>query len=59
MTGPKRLPTFPVPNRCTANRIVRITAEIGTISEATPGAATSTPSTADRTLTAGVMIESP
>ena len=59
MTGPKSAPTRPVPKRWTANSRVRITAAAGTTTCPSAGAATRTPSTADSTLIAGVISESP
>ena len=57
--GPKSLPTLPVPKRCAAKRQHRMTAATGTTTWASPGAATCRPSTADSTLMAGVISESP
>src|SRR5215470_11235161 len=59
MTGPKKRPTAPVPNRWTRNRMTMITTVIGTTSPATDGAETLTPSTADSTEIAGVITLSP
>ena len=59
MTGPKARPTAPVPKRWTANSTVRMTSVIGTTRLSSEGAATSRPSTAERTEIAGVIIPSP
>ncbi len=59
MTGPKRRPTTPVPRRWIANSRTRIAAAIGTTSSCNDGATTSTPSTAESTEIAGVMMLSP
>jgi hypothetical protein len=59
VTGPNSLPTRPVPNRWAAKSTVRMTAAMGRTTWLRFGAATSSPSTADRTLIAGVMTESP
>lgn len=59
MMGPKNLPTTSVPLRCTRNRIVMMTAPIGTTYRLSPGRTTSRPSTADMTEMAGVITLSP
>src|SRR5664279_3906236 len=59
ITGPKRLPTFADPIRCEANRITMITAVIGTIRSCRDGWTTLSPSTADSTEIAGVIMLSP
>ncbi len=59
MTGPNARATFEVPSCCTANSAVRIASVIGTTYEPSAGAATSSPSTAERTEIAGVIIPSP
>src|SRR5262249_10764277 len=59
MTGPNSRPTAPVPSRCSKNRPTMITAVIGTTSSSTDGAATLTPSIAESTEIAGVMMLSP
>jgi hypothetical protein len=59
ITGPNSRPTTPVPSRCTAKRQRRIAAVIGTTRWDTDGAAISTPSIADSTEIAGVMMLSP
>ena len=61
ITGPNSQPTAPVPNRCAANSATRITSAIGSISPLgfNPGVATFSPSTADVTEIAGVIIPSP
>ena len=59
MTGPKTRPTLPVPRDCTMNSTQMMAQEIGTMKGCRVGAATSTPSTADRTETAGVITPSP
>jgi hypothetical protein len=57
--GPNSRPTAPVPSRCSRNRPTMITAVTGTTSPATDGAATLTPSIAERTEIAGVITLSP
>jgi hypothetical protein len=59
MTGPNRRPTAAVPNRWRRNRPTMIAAVMGTTRPATDGAATLTPSTAERTDIAGVITLSP
>jgi len=59
ITGPKRLPTLADPIRCEANRITMITAVIGTIRSSSDGWTTLSPSTADSTEIAGVIMLSP
>ena len=59
ITGPNSQPTVPVPRRCSANNPIRIAAAIGTTRLSSDGCTISTPSTADRTEIAGVIIESP
>ena len=59
MTGPKNLPTAPVPKRWMTNNAVRIVSAIGTTSESSDGETTSSPSTADSTEIAGVIMPSP
>ncbi len=59
MTGPNMRPTAPVPSRCTRNRQTMIAAVIGTTRSASDGAATLTPSTAESTEMAGVIMLSP
>jgi hypothetical protein len=57
--GPNNRPTLPVPNRCAAKSRVRMTAATGSTTWLSCGAATSSPSTAESTLIAGVITESP
>ena len=61
-TGPKNLATLAVPFAWIRNSAIRMPAEIGTVSLATscgaPGASR-TPSTAESTDMAGVMMPSP
>src|SRR6266487_1210945 len=59
MIGPNSRPTAPVPSRCTRNRAMMITTVIGRTRLATDGAETLTPSIADRTEIAGVIMLSP
>src|SRR3954451_20831793 len=59
VTGPNNLPTRPVPKRWAANSPVKITAATGSTTCPRLGAATLRPSTADNTLIAGVITESP
>src|SRR5262249_61653068 len=59
ITGPKTRPTAAVPRRWTANRITMITAVIGTTQLASDGWTTLSPSTADSTEMAGVIMLSP
>src|SRR5688572_13114545 len=57
--GPKMRDTPAVPNRCTENTPMISTTVTGTTQGARLGATTVTPSTADSTEMAGVMIASP
>ncbi len=59
MTGPNSRPTAPVPKRWMTNNAVRIVSAIGTTSESSDGETTSSPSTADSTEIAGVIMPSP
>jgi hypothetical protein len=59
MTGPKSEPTAPVPKRWMTNSAVNIVSAIGTTRESREGETTSSPSTADRTEIAGVIMPSP
>ncbi len=59
ITGPKSRPTRPVPNRWIANRPTSTTSVIGTTTESRLGDAISSPSTAESTEMAGVIIPSP
>ena len=59
MIGPNRRPTVAVPSRCSMNSTTRIAEAIGTTRCSSDGAATSTPSTADSTEIAGVIMPSP
>jgi hypothetical protein len=59
VTGPKKRPMPPVPKRCAANSAVSTSSDSGTMKRCSPGAATSRPSIAPSTDTAGVMTPSP
>ena len=59
ITGPKSQPIVPDPNRCTANRPMRIASDSGTTRWVSAVEATDTPPTAPSTEIAGVMIPSP
>jgi len=59
VTGPNTRPTFAVPKRCETNSRTRITTDSGTMNCSRCGAATSMPSTAPSTDTAGVITPSP
>ena len=59
MTGPNRRPTLPVPRHWMTNSPMMIMAEIGSTNSRSSGAATSRPSTAERTEIAGVSKPSP
>ena len=59
MTGPNSVPTPAVPRFWRANRSRSRAAAIGTTHGASPGAATSSPSTAASTEIAGVITPSP
>ena len=59
ITGPKNRPTTAVPCRWTRKSPTMITAVIGTTHASRPGSMTLSPSTADKTDIAGVIIESP
>ena len=59
MTGPNSLPTAPVPKRWMPNRTVMIVSVIGTTKVSRSGETISSPSTAESTEMAGVIIPSP
>jgi hypothetical protein len=59
ITGPKSLPTVPVPRFWMANSAIRMTIASGITQALSAGAATSRPSVADSTEIAGVMAPSP
>ena len=59
MIGPNALPTAAVPKRCTEKRPTKIATVLGTTHSCSPGLAISSPSTALRTLIAGVIAPSP
>ena len=59
MTGPNSRPTAAVPRRWTANSSTMITAVIGTTNSSSAGSTTFTPSTAESTEIAGVIMLSP
>jgi hypothetical protein len=59
VTGPNQRPTLAVPKRCTMNSAVSTSSDSGTTQRCSAGAATSRPSTAPSTDTAGVMTPSP
>jgi len=59
MTGPNARPTLPVPDRWTANRMARTSAEPGSTSTRRSRLTTCRPSMADITEMAGVISESP
>ena len=59
ITGPKNLPTVAVPLRCIVNSTERMTTVTGTTKLARSGPKTSSPSTADSTEIAGVIVLSP
>ena len=59
MIGPNRRPTVAVPRRCSMNSPTMMAEAIGTTRCSSDGDATSTPSTADRTEIAGVIMPSP
>ena len=59
MIGPNSQPTAPVPKRWAMNSTTRMTNEIGTTRWLRPGAATFSPSIAERTEIAGVIMPSP
>ena len=59
VTGPNSRPTAAVPKRWAANSTVSTTSVTGTTQRCSAGAATSSPSTAESTLMAGVMTPSP
>ena len=59
ITGPNSRPTTPVPRRWIMNRPTRIAAVIGSTKWPTDGAATCTPSIAESTEIAGVIMLSP
>ena len=59
ITGPNSRPTAAVPSRWVANRTTMITAVIGTIRCPSDGSTTLSPSTAESTEIAGVIMLSP
>jgi hypothetical protein len=59
MIGPKTRPITWVPKRWIANRPARMAIVIGSTIDSRLGSTTSTPSTAERTEIAGVMMPSP
>jgi hypothetical protein len=59
MTGPKTLPTAPVPRRCTKNSATRMPTAIGMTKSWSLGSTTPSPSTALSTEMAGVITPSP
>ena len=59
MIGPKALPMPAVPRFCTQNSTNRISSVSGMTSLRNAGETTSSPSTADSTVMAGVMTPSP
>ena len=59
MIGPNIRPTAPVPSLCTAKRTTMIVAVIGTMKLSSDGSITFTPSTAESTEIAGVIMLSP
>ena len=59
ITGPKSRPTAPVPFRCPRNSPTMTTTVIGTTQGSSEGSTTLSPSTADSTEIAGVIMLSP
>ena len=59
ITGPNRRPTPAVPIRCSRKSATMMAAVIGTTRCSSDGSATLSPSTADRTEIAGVIMLSP
>ena len=59
ITGPNSRPTAPLPSRCSTNSRTRTVAVRGSTRADTDGAATWTPSIADSTEIAGVIMLSP
>ena len=59
ITGPNSLPTALVPNRWIANSAASTTSAMGTTHDSSAGVATLSPSTADNTEIAGVIMPSP
>jgi hypothetical protein len=59
ITGPNALPTTAEPNRCEANRITMMTTVMGTTQSCNDGSTIFTPSTAESTEIAGVIMLSP
>ncbi len=59
MTGPNTRPTAAVPLRCTRNSTTMMTAVTGTTALSRDGSTTLSPSTADSTEIAGVIMLSP
>jgi hypothetical protein len=56
ITGPKSRPTFAVPTRCTAKSTTMITTVIGMTNGSSSGRTTRSPSTAESTEMAGVIM---
>ena len=59
MTGPKNMPTIPVPRCWMKNKPVRISTVAGTTNGVSDGATISSPSIAESTEMAGVIMLSP
>ena len=59
MTGPKTFPIPAVPRRCAMKSVMRMRTAMGTTYCRNAGVATSMPSSAPRTDTAGVITPSP
>ena len=59
MTGPNSAPMLPVPRRCAANRNSSTITDSGSTDLANSGLASSSPSIALSTDTAGVIVPSP
>ena len=59
LTGPKKAATRCVPRDWTANRAMRMTKVSGSTEDCSTGSATSRPSTAESTDSAGVMMALP
>ena len=59
VTGPNTAPMPAVPRRCAANSATRMMQLIGTTNDENALVATSSPSTADSTVMAGVITPSP
>ncbi len=59
ITGPKIAPTLAVPRRCIRKSAISTTSATGMTKGRNAGVATSSPSTADSTEMAGVIMPSP